>query len=87
MNENKLMQQFTAIFSVFMVLFYLGVGIFFIFFSNKSTIDEPVRVIIGATFILYGIFRAIRAYAKLMEVFSNRYKDNEADTERKNRIR
>lgn len=86
MNENKLMQQFTAIFSVFMVLFYLGVGIFFIFFSDKSTIDEPVRVIIGSTFILYGIFRAIRAYSKLMEVFSNKVKENEDNTERRNRI-
>lgn len=72
MNENRLMQQVTAIFSVFMVLFYLGVGVFFIFYSDRSTIDKAARVILGATFLLYGIYRGFRAYSKVMEAFSGK---------------
>lgn len=69
MNENRLMQQVTAIFSVFMVFFYLGVGIFFVFYSDKSIIEKPVRVILGSAFIFYGIYRAYRAYMNIMEAF------------------
>ena len=69
MNENKLMQQVMAIFSLFMVFFYLGVGIYLIYFTNLSYLDKAVRMIMGWTFILYGIFRAYRAYVKIIEVF------------------
>ena len=75
MNENRVMQQVTAIFSIFMVFFYLGVGIFFIFFSNRSYLDKPVRVIMGSTLIFYGIFRAYRAYLKIVEAFFTRDKE------------
>ena len=43
MNGNKLMQQVTAIFSIFMVFFYLGVGIYFVFYSRLSYLDKPVE--------------------------------------------
>ena len=76
MNENRLMQQVTAIFSIFMVFFYLGVGVFFIFYSNLSYIDKPVRVIVGSTFIFYGLYRAFRAYVKIVEVFFTKDKDD-----------
>ena len=69
MNENKLMQQVTAIFSIFMVIFYLGVGILLIFYTSFSYLDKAVRVIMGTTFIFYGIYRAFRAYSKVLEVF------------------
>lgn len=69
MNENRLMQQVMAIFSVFMVFFYLGVGIFLVFFSDKSYLDKSVRVILGSTFIFYGLYRAYRSYIKIAEVF------------------
>jgi hypothetical protein len=69
MNENRLMQQVTAIFSLFMVFFYLGVGSYLIFFTDMSYIDKPVRVILGSTFIFYGLYRAFRAYVKIVEVF------------------
>ena len=69
MNENRIMQQFTAIFSIFMVFFYLGVGIFLIFFYKFSYIDKALKVIMGSTFIFYGIYRAYRAYLKIVEVF------------------
>jgi Na+/phosphate symporter len=75
MNENRLMKQVTAIFSIFMVIFYLGVGVFFIFFSDRSYLDKPVRVIMGSTLIFYGLFRAYRAYLKIVEAFFKRDKD------------
>jgi cytochrome c biogenesis protein CcdA len=69
MNENRLMQQVTAIFSLFMVFFYLGVGVFFVFFSDRSYLDKPVRVIMGSALIFLGIYRAYRAYVKIVEAF------------------
>jgi len=77
MNENRMMQQVTTVFSIFMVLFYLGVGIYLLFFFNLSTIDKPVRVILGSTFIFYGLYRAFRAYVKIVELFFTKDKDEE----------
>ena len=75
MSENRLMQQVIAIFSIFMVFFYLGVGIFLIFFTGLSYLDKAVRVIMGTTFIFYGLFRAYRAYVKIVEVFFTEEKE------------
>ncbi|MBE3085484.1 MAG: hypothetical protein IMZ64_04630 [Bacteroidetes bacterium] len=77
MNENRLMQQVIAIFSIFMVFFYLGVGSFLIFFTDLSYIDKAVRVIIGSAFIFYGLYRAYRAYVKIVEVFFTKDKDKD----------
>ena len=80
MNENRLMQQVTAIFSIFMVFFYLGVGIYFVFFSDTSYLDKSVRVIMGSTFLFYGIYRAYRAYVKIAEAFFSGNKNNEQNS-------
>jgi Na+/phosphate symporter len=77
MDGNRLMQQVTVIFSTFMVIFYLGVGLILIFYSNLSYLDKAVRVIIGSTFIFYGLYRAYRAYVKIVEVFFTKDEDNE----------
>jgi len=63
------MQQVTAIFSLFMVIFYLGVGTYLIFFTDYSYLDKSVKVLIGSAFIFYGLYRAFRAYVKIVEVF------------------
>lgn len=77
MNENRLMQQVTAIFSIFMVFFYFGVGIYFVFYSDRSFLDKSVRVIMGSTFLFYGLYRAYRAYVNIVEAFFSRDKDKE----------
>jgi len=77
MNGNKLMEQVIAIFSVFMVIFYLGVGSYLIFYADISYLNKAVKVIMGSTFIFYGLYRAFRAYFKIVEVFFA--KDNEED--------
>jgi hypothetical protein len=69
MDGNKIMKQFTTIFSVFMVFFYLTVGIYLIFFFKNSTLNRAVLGIIGSTFILYGIYRATRTYREIIDVF------------------
>ena len=70
------MQQVTAIFSIFMVFFYLGFGIYLVFFFNMSYLDKPVRVIIGSAFIFYGVYRAYRSYVQIVEVFFTKDEDD-----------
>jgi hypothetical protein len=77
MNENKLKQQVLAIFSIFMVFFYLGAGTFLIFFFKMSTLPRFVLVLIGSTFVFLGLFRAYTAYLKIVELFFTKDKDNE----------
>jgi hypothetical protein len=77
MNENRLMQQVTTIFSTFMVLFYLGIGCYFIFYSDFSYLDKSVRVIMGSTFLFYGLYRAYRSYVKIVEVFFTKDEDED----------
>ena len=77
MDGNRLMQQVTAIFSAFMVIFYLGVGWYIAFYFNLSYLDKAVRVIMGSTFIFYGLYRAYRAYVKIVEVFFTRNDNDE----------
>jgi hypothetical protein len=75
MDSNKLMQQVTAIFSTFMVFFYIGVGFLLIFYTKLNYVDKAVRVIMGTTFIFYGLYRAYRTYVKIIEVFFTDEKD------------
>ena len=77
MSENRIMQQVTAIFTSFMVFFYLGVGIYLIFYFDQSGLDKALRVLLGSALIFYGLYRAYRAYVKIVEVFFT--KDNEED--------
>jgi hypothetical protein len=60
-----------------MVIFYLGVGSFLIFYSGLSYLDKALRIIMGITFIFYGLYRAYRAYVKIIEVFFTEDKNNE----------
>jgi hypothetical protein len=76
MDENRLMQQVLAIFSIFMVFFYLGVGTYLIFFLRLGTFDKALTIIMGSTFIFYGLYRAFRTYNKIVEVFFTKGKDD-----------
>jgi hypothetical protein len=69
MDSNKVLQQVMAIFSIFMVFFYLGVGTYLAFFYNMSYIEKPVLVILGTTFIFYGLYRAYRSFVMIRELF------------------
>lgn len=75
MDENKILHQFTAVFSLLMVFFYIGVGFYLIISDDLDYLDKAVRVILGSTFIFYGFYRAYRAYVKIVEVFFTKDKD------------
>jgi Na+/phosphate symporter len=86
MNESRLMQQVTAIFSVFMVLFYVGIGIFFIWYADNTAIDKAVRVILGVTFLFYGIYRAFRAWEKIRQAYFSKDDDDPDKFHRNGRL-
>ena len=69
MKTERMLKQMGAIFGVFMVIFYLGVGIYLIFFFEMSTLDKTILVLLGSAFLLYGIYRAYRSYVKIVEAF------------------
>jgi hypothetical protein len=70
MNNNKISQQIHALFGIFMVVFYLGVGIFLLFFADRFfIIDKAIRGIIGSTFLLYGFYRVYVTYKQIVEAF------------------
>jgi hypothetical protein len=60
-----------------MMFFYLGVGIFLISSPVLYYIDKPLRIILGVTFIFYGIYRAFRSYTQIVEVFFTKEKDED----------
>ena len=72
MNENKIMQQISAIFSVFMVFFYIGISWFFVFYIDKTYLDKALGVIMGSAFLFYGLYRAFKAYIQIKEAFFSR---------------
>lgn len=72
MNSNRMLRQFHAMFGIFMVVFYLGVGIFLLFFAKMFNIDQAIKVIIGSTFIFYGLYRTSVTYKQIKEAFFSR---------------
>lgn len=77
MNNNKILQQFHAIFGIFMVIFYLGAGIFLIYFAKNYNIDKAIRGIIGSTFIFYGLYRIYVTYKQIQELFFTKDEDQD----------
>lgn len=67
-----MMTQVGAIFGAFMTLFYIGVGIYLLVSPNTFNVQptmKPLWYIIGGTFTFYGLYRAFRAYQKIVEAF------------------
>jgi hypothetical protein len=77
MDNNKIMKQVTAIFSLFMVFFYLGGGIYLIFFFKNTYLDKSVLVLMGSVFVFYGLYRAFRTYVSIVDLFFRKDKDDE----------
>jgi len=78
MNANKMLQQFHAMFGVFMVVFYIGIGIFMLFFADRMfRIDKAIRVIMGSSFLFFGIYRIFVSYKQIREAFFTSNNDEE----------
>ncbi len=75
---NRILKQFHALFGIFMVFFYLGIGIFLLFFTEKYfNIDKAIRVIMGSTFLFYGIYRIYVTYNQIVEAFFTKDQEQE----------
>lgn len=75
---NKILKQFHALFGIFMVFFYLGIGIFLLFFTEKLfNIDKAIRVILGSTFLFYGTYRIYVTYKQIVEAFFTKDQEQE----------
>jgi len=60
-----------------MVIFYLGMGVFLLFFAQKIfNIDKALRSILGGTFLLYGTYRIFVTIRQISDAFSSN-KDEE----------
>lgn len=78
MNNNKILQQFHAMFGVFMVAFYIGIGFFMLFFAEKFfVIDKAIRVIMGSTFLFFGVYRIFVSIQQIRDAFFTRNNDEE----------
>ncbi len=71
MNSNKILQQFHAMFGIFMVAFYIGIGVFMLFFARKwFVIDKAISVIMGSTFLFFGVYRIFVSVSQIKKAFS-----------------
>jgi len=69
MDNNKISQQIHAVFGLLMVFFYLGSGIFFLFFASGFNIDKAISGILGVVFTLYGVFRIYMTWKQFKTAF------------------
>lgn len=78
MNDgNKIMQNFHIFFGILMVFFYLGAGIFLLFFADIFHIDRAVRGLIGTSFLIYGIYRTWTTYKQVKETYFSKNEEDE----------
>ncbi|OFY65103.1 MAG: hypothetical protein A2V64_04295 [Bacteroidetes bacterium RBG_13_43_22] len=77
MEDSKMLQQLQAILRFFMALFYLGAGIFLLFFSDFFKVDRALLIIVGGTFLFYGLYRFYRASVSIYKLFFT--KDTDID--------
>lgn len=66
-----MMDQVTAVFGLFMTVFYIGIGIY-IAFIVELNMDKTLKSFFGIMMILYGIYRGFRTFQKFRESFSRR---------------
>lgn len=78
MDDNRMMKQIGAIFSLFMVFFYIGVGIYLIFYfdTTKSNLDRTIFIFFGSFCIFYGLYRAYTTYVSIVKLFFRHDDDN-----------
>lgn len=77
MSMNRWYSQFMILFGSIMTIFYVGIGLYFIFSDNLTHIDSFIRYLVGGTFVFYGIYRLFRLFAKIKEEFFSDKYDNE----------
>jgi hypothetical protein len=76
MNQNRLMQQVGAILGAFMTIFYIGVGLLFLL-ATRLPVEKFLRILVGSTFLVFGVYRAYMTYIKIIEVFFSKKDDDD----------
>ena len=74
MNSQRMMDQVTAVFGIFMTAFYIGVGIYMAFYA-KLNIDVAIKNLVAYPFMLFGIYRGFRTYQKIRDLFFKKSDD------------
>jgi len=77
MEENRMLHQMQAVIRFFMALFYLGAGIFMIFFTENFQINSALLQLVGGIFLLYGIYRIYKSVTSIYRLFFSRDTDQE----------
>lgn len=76
MNQQRMMDQVSAVFGIFMTAFYIGVGIYLAFYATLN-IDNAIKNLVAYPFILFGIYRGFRTYQKLRDSFFRKPDDED----------
>jgi hypothetical protein len=77
MEESKMLQQIQAILRLFMALFYIGAGIFLLFFSGNFQINRALLKLVGGTFLFYGAYRIYAASVSIYKLFFSKGYDQD----------
>ena len=70
------MEQVGTIFSAFMTIFYVGVGLLFLL-ATRLPVEKFLRLLVGSTFLVFGIYRGYMTYVKIVEVFFTKEDDDD----------
>ena len=72
------MQQVGVILGAFMTVFYVGVGLLFLL-ATRLPVEKFLRILVGSTFLVFGVYRAYMTYIKIVEVFFSEEDDDDKD--------
>lgn len=76
-DNNKILQQISSVFSIFMVIFYIGAGILFIFYFEQSIIDKATRILFGSALLIFGVFRIFKTFFQIKKLFFSTEEEDE----------
>lgn len=63
MLPNTFFSKFMLLFAILMIAVYLFLGFSLIFMKVFTYMPKEIRTILGAVFVLYGIFRLVKVYS------------------------
>lgn len=50
------------VFGIFMILFYIAIGLFFILYRPSLIFDEAISATVGGILCAYGVWRGVRLF-------------------------
>lgn len=68
MGNNSIFAKIMIYFGFFMVILYIGLGLFLIISPTFDYIPSTMKNVFAIFFIVYGIFRLVRLIMKLKEL-------------------